>query len=105
MDTTANTFYHVRFNHASSKWELFKFVAGVNTSLGTSAVFTYSVGETYNVKLQIRDAAKAVIVDGVEVVTSADNSIAGPGFAGIRWSSGVTDSTGTHFDNYTVTDA
>jgi hypothetical protein len=105
MDTTANTFYHVRFNSTNGVWELFKFVAGVSTSLGQGPAFTYTVGQTYNVKLQIRDAAKKVIVDGVEQVSSADNVITAAGFAGIRWSSGNTNSTGTHFDNYTVTNA
>jgi hypothetical protein len=105
MDTAANTFYHVRFNSTIGCWELFKFVAGANTSLGQGPAFTYTVGETYTVTLQIRDAAKKIIVDGVEQVSSADNSITAAGRAGIRWSSGNSNTTGTHLDNFTVTDA
>lgn len=100
MDTAANTFYYVRYNATGTQWEL-RTAAG--STLG-SAVQTLTGGQTYHVKFQIRDAAKKVFVDGVEVISSTDNSITGAGRPGFFANSAAINTTGLHLDNFSATD-
>lgn len=105
-DTTANTFYFVRYNQTQGQlWQLYKFVAGTATLLGSFAQ-TLTVGQTYAVKLQIRDAAKKVFIDGVEQISSVDNAITAAGRAGVRLLDGsASDAGALHLDNFTVVNA
>jgi hypothetical protein len=97
MDTAANTFYMARYS--PSAWQLFKFVNGVSTQLGSAV--SDSFPDTRTVTLEIRDAAKKLFVDGVERISSPDNVITAAGRVGVRDSPSVapTDSTGFHLDN------
>jgi hypothetical protein len=102
VDPTAGTGYLAR-SQGGSVWDLYKVVAGTFTLLGS---FTQALGyaTNYHVKLQIRNATKKVFVDGVEVISSSDNSISATGHPGF-WMSGADDNNaGVHFDNYTVDD-
>ena len=94
--------YMARYNAGSVRWELVKCGGGACTNLGFFNQ-TLAIGSTYAVKLEIRNAAKKLFVDGVERVSSTDNTITQVGRAGIRTGPGVTTaSTGYHLDNFNV---
>lgn len=103
INTGADTMYGVRRN-TSGQWQLYKIVTGTLTSLGTFSQ-TLTVGVSYRVKLEIRDAAKKVYIDGVERISSADNAITAAGKAGVRFNGRVTsNSTDRHLDNFEASD-
>lgn len=106
MSTSADTHYHVRYsrNGLDAQWELYKFVDGAATLLGTFTDLLIA-GMPRRVKLEIRDAAKKVYIDGVERISSTDNAITDVGRAGLRLFRGDTNTTGIHLDNFTATDA
>ena len=89
--------------HRNHFWTLRKWVANTNTTLGT---FQETVGDgpTKALVLELRDAAKKVYVDDVELISSSDNDITGAGFAGLFLGDN-SDTTGVHLDNFTATDA
>lgn len=105
MSTGAQTMYRLRWNQSSDNWELHKLVNGVSTSLGTYAD-TVTVGQVRDAKLEIRDAAKKVYIDGVEQISSADNAITATGFGGIYLSALGTpsDAKAIQQDNFVITD-
>jgi hypothetical protein len=106
LDSTANTMYLARWNGSTNQWQLLRGVAGTFTTL-QSAGATLTANQSYHVKLQIRNATKKVFVDGVEVISSADNTVTAAGSAGVRLfdSSVASDANSVHVDNFTVTPA
>lgn len=102
MATAADTMYLLR--PSAGVWQLFKAVSGAFTLLGSYSQ-ALTVGVDYTVKLEIRDAAKKVYIDGVERISSADNAITGAGRAGLRGGNAATNTTGVHLDDFTATDA
>lgn len=102
--TGADTTYIARFFNANG-WQLLKLVAGVATTLGTDTTdgTTLTVGSTYALKLEIRNAAKKLFIGGAERLSSADNAITAAGQSGVRGSGG-SNTTGYHLDNYVATD-
>lgn len=102
IDTASNTLYLARYN--GTDWQLLKIVAGTVTTLATFAQ-ALTVGQTYDVKLEIRDALKKVFVDGVEVISSTDNAITAAGRAGVRLAdTTASDTTGTQIESITASD-
>ncbi len=101
MSTTANTMYMWRY--VGNGWQLFKFVAGSATLLGSWSQ-SVSAGSTQAGKLEIRGAAKKGFVEGVERVSSSDNAITAAGRAGIRAFAGATNTSSTHIDNFVAAD-
>jgi hypothetical protein len=105
MDTAALTFYCVRYVTATTNWRLTRFVTGTATDLGTNFTQTLTADTDYTVKLEIRDATKKVFIDGVERISSTDNTITAAGLAGMRMVSGaVGDAAGMHIDSFTASD-
>jgi hypothetical protein len=103
METGAATYYRV--NWVNNQWQLWKVVTGTETSLGTYTD-SLSNGNTYHVKLEIRDATKKVFIDSVERISSANNDITAAGKAGITsnnsdWGFGTT---GRPWDTFVATD-
>lgn len=99
IQTGANTCYFARYISASTRWELFKTVAGASTSLGT---FTHTTANSasYTIRLQMIGTAIKVYKDGVEIISATDGDITAAGRAGIRGaSSGVG---GHHIDSITA---
>lgn len=80
VDTATDTRYNAK--HFGGTWYLSKNVGGTETTLGTYAQALVS-GTTYVLKLEIRNATKKLFVDGVERVSSTDNSITAAGKAGV----------------------
>ena len=102
--TSAETFYFARYNASPTfVWQLFKRVSGTFTLLGSYSQ-SFSVGQSRTVKLEIRDTAKKVYIDGTERISSTDNAITAAGKAGIRDNTGQATTTGYHIDNYVATD-
>jgi hypothetical protein len=99
LATGASTFYQMYYagDGTPGPVQLQKVVAGVATTLATAA-FTPATNTDYQFKLEIRDAAKKVYIDGVEVISSADNAITDAGFVGIR------SRANGRIDNLTATD-
>lgn len=63
--------------------ELVKRVASVETSLGTNS-FGGSVATPFTLKLEIRAGAKKGYIDGVEKISSSDDSLIGNTYAGVN---------------------
>lgn len=105
LSTSVNTLYLARYNNTGFQWELLKLVAGTATVLATFAQ-ALTVSQTYTVKLQIRDAAKKLFIDGVERISSADNAITAAGRAGVRMAdNGGGDAAGLQLASITGADA
>lgn len=99
----AVTFYGVFFS--GTDIILYKCVAGTYTSLGTYTLNPV-VGTTYVIKLQIRDAAKKIFIDGVERISSTDNVITGAGKVAIRLdNASYSTNTGVWAESITADDA
>lgn len=95
--------YLGRYNAGTGSWELVKCTTSC-TVLGSFAQ-TLTVGSTYALKLEIRDAAKKLYVDGVERISSTDNTDTQVGRAGIRQGplpTTASTTTGYHLDSFTV---
>ena len=102
LTSGADSLYMARYNAATAQWELVKCISTGCSNLATFPQ-TLALGATYNLKLEIRNAAKKLYVDGVVRASSTDNAITQVGKPGIRSGPGVTTSTtGYHLDNFTV---
>jgi hypothetical protein len=94
---TADTFYLAR--HASSNdIELYKFVAGTPTSLG-SAASGYTANATMEIKLSMSGSTIKVYCNGVQKISVTDTAITAAGYAGIRFGA----STSGFIDNFNFT--
>jgi predicted peptidase len=105
---TANTGYFL--SYASTQWKLWRAAAGVFTSLGTFDQ-ALTVGQTYSVQIQVRNANITVLVDGVSRIVSTDtaggsaiNSSAAQQTIGLRYSVAQTSTTGVRISRLTVDD-
>lgn len=109
IDTAASTFYRACYTNVggTNKFALEKVVAGAATTLGT---FNATLSGSTTLKLQIRNAAKKVFINGTERISSADNAITATGRGGLYGSMtgfdgiGAGSGRGVLFDNFTVTD-
>jgi hypothetical protein len=104
MDPNAKSMYLVWYSYTNTSWELNKFDRGAQTQLGR-CVLEVIPRKTYKVKLEIRNATKKVFIDGVERISSADNSLVEPGRAGVYFITqatlgGQAVNTGYHIDNF-----
>ena len=78
-----SNFYHIQIlpnAHASPSITLYKFEGGLPTILGTFDA-TLAIGMV--IKLEVRDATKKVFVDGVQRISSSDNSLTSAGTWGV----------------------
>jgi hypothetical protein len=75
-------------------WQLFRVVAAVQTILGTYPDARALPLEAL-IKLELRDAAKKVYLDDVEIISNPDNAIPAAGRAGL-WGRGGTSVTYWH---------
>lgn len=75
-------------------------------SLGSCSL-TLLASHTYNFVLRVRDTTKHAVVDGVQCTSATNNDVSTKGKAGLSTYSSTTadtNSTGIHYDNFTVTD-
>lgn len=94
QSTTDSTFYVARFS--TTAVQLYRFVAGSASLLGS---YSQSTDGPHHIRLEIRDTAKKVYVDGVERISSSDNNIVDAGYAGVR-----SGGTGAWIDNFVAED-
>jgi len=105
LDRTVNTLYLARYSGSGSVWQILKIVNGSATTLVSSASFPLTAGLFYDARLVLRNAYKALEINGVEVCRTTDNAITGVGVGGVRLfdSSQNQDATSMHLDNFAVT--
>jgi hypothetical protein len=102
VNSTANTLYMVRYSQ-SGAFELFVFVNGGFTTLGTFAQ-TLTVGSVTNLRLEVQGTSQRVYVDNVLRISTNDTQVTAAGFAAVRAFSPApdTNTTGIHLDNFLV---
>lgn len=96
--TSGGNNYLVSYETFFGRWKLSR----NGTSLGTYTQ-TLTPGTDYTVKLEIRDAAKKVFIDGTERISSADNTVTAAGKVAVRTYG--TNSLNITIDTLTATDA
>ncbi len=102
--TSTQTLYFARYR-ANSGYQLWKYVAGTATQLGSTYSHTMSGGESHQITLSMLGTSISMLVDGAVLIGPiTDSSITAAGYAGLYDSTGVadTDSTGIHLTNFTV---
>lgn len=97
-DPTASTFYTARWN--AGFIQLYKFVAGTSTLLGSGVSQTMTSGQDYTLTLSMSGSTIRVLWDGVQKISVTDTAITAIGYPGIRANSG---STVFYYDNFSVT--
>lgn len=102
MADGTETFYVVQYNGAARAWELYRFVNGTQALLGRQPQ-TLSAGQTFSLVFEVRNGNKRVLINGVERIASADNTIVATGKAGVRLVGVQSNTTGYHLDNLVVT--
>ena len=100
--SSGNTYYSVR--NDGTQWQLFKTITGTATSLGTFAQ-TLTVGQSYDARIEVRNATKKLFVDGVERISTTDDTIASTNNRiGIRAGTVQSATTGIHITSISVDD-
>jgi hypothetical protein len=97
--TTEQTAYFARYNMSSARWELYKHDNGGFGLLGTYDQ-SLAAGSTTTMRFEVRNASKKLYVNEIEVISSADNGLAGAGRVGLWMQDFATDSTGLHLDDF-----
>lgn len=106
--TSALTFYLARVSTtggSTANVQLWKWVAGTPTQLGSSYAITISGDPTFKIRLDMVGTTIRVLVDGVERINVTDSSITAAGRAGFYGSPDADafgDTTGMHLDNYNL---
>ena len=82
MDPDSKTMYTVWYSLSNTSWELNKFDRGDQNRLGQ---FSQELvpGKIYKIKLQLRNGSQKVFIDGVERISSTDNSLTAAGHPGL----------------------
>jgi adhesin HecA-like repeat protein len=93
---TANTMYMFRAEGANVN--LYKFVAGVATQLGSSVASGVGINTNTTLKLSMVGTTIKGFVDGVEKISVTDSAIATAGFAGLRFIASATLVSADSFD-------
>lgn len=114
VNTGANTFYNARYlGQTTDAWQLFKFVAGVATQLGSSSTQSLTDETSYNVKLEMIGSSSTAVKlykegSGSATISVTDSSspITAAGKAGIRLlpNDAPSNTTGLHMDNFSADD-
>ncbi len=106
---TANangTFYWARYNRATTSWELYRRVNGVETTIGTAYAQTLTAGTTYRLGLQMTGTKLNLLVDGIVRATATDANITAAGRGGIRListsSTAPSTTVGQAVDNFAM---
>lgn len=110
--TGANTMYRASINQnadaVNSQLQLFKFVAGVTTQLGSNTNVTHGTSTTKNIKLECVGSAIKVYWDGSgsASISVTDTAISAAGKAGVRAfsASSPTDTNVPQLDNFSADD-
>lgn len=102
MVTNADTFYYFRYNNSGDVYQLFSWVAGVGTQIGSNVAGSVVNGVGVDIMLDVVGSTITGYVDGVAVVSGTDTAISAAGRPGIRGSGAMTTTTGLHYDAFSV---
>lgn len=115
VDTTAVTGYLARHRRATASsidaWQLYKFVAGTFTQLGSNSTDAITTGTSARVELRMSGTTIALYKRGetTPVISVTDSAVTAAGKAGIRLghsgSNTPSDTTLYHLDNFSARDA
>ena len=102
------TYYAAVYDRPSGKWTLYSVVNGAKTSIGIPVGGTLSTSTNYRLALDMTGSTIRLLVDGVQQVSVTSTTITAAGRGGVTLGFGVasttvTDTTGMHLDNFTVT--
>ncbi len=104
--TSASTWYMARLN--SGNFQLFKFVSGTATQLGSNVTTGYpTTGNTSNIKLSMSGSSIDMYANGggSPIISQTDSAISAAGQAGLRFGFGGSDSTDDlRADNFDASD-
>lgn len=104
----ASTMYHARHTGSTGTIQLFKFVAGTSTQLGTGITHALTAGTSVNLRLEMIGSTISVYRDGnaTPIISVTDTAIAAAGKAGVRLRCVATpsDTAGLHIDNFVAED-
>lgn len=98
ISTSANTCYFARYQGASTRYEIFKTVAGSSTVIGTYSV-TESNGDVRTLRLSMVGTSIRLYVDGVLRISATDSAITAAGKPGIRFGDVASSTT---LDNWSA---
>lgn len=89
ISTSTNTFYLARWNEGESGWQLYKFVNGTATQLGSTVTDTFTAGSSHNITLEMDAAAQTVKLfkkgeSTAAITASSETSITDAGKSGLR---------------------
>lgn len=85
LQNSNTTYYHVRFTTALNTVELYKFVAGSPTVIGSYDIGAWATPLNMKLTLEVTDAEVNVLLDDVQVITTTDTSITRNSNLGIRY--------------------
>jgi hypothetical protein len=84
---------------ATGNWLIGRCLAGTFTTLATGAAADLVANRSYQFVFRVRDTAKTLYVNGVQVAQTTDNALTGSGHPGLRISTlASAATTGAHFD-------
>lgn len=97
------TCYVARYSRTSGLWELGKYFDGTFTSFANVSA-TITPGTVYRVEFSDLDGVLTLLVDGWRILFYDDSAapLLASGQAGFRWAGTMTETTGYHFDNLTI---
>lgn len=102
---SALTFYHARYGGAAQQVQLYRFLNGSATQLGSGVSRAVSVGGTINLRLEMSGSVIKVYADAspTPLISQTNSEISAAGRAGFRLSTaGGSDTQGLHFDNFSA---
>lgn len=107
MDTIDLTGYFVMYDVPAGEWSMWRSVDGLaNVEIG-SFTQALTAATTVHVSFEVTHLSKVLYLDGVERIRSTDNVVTAKGRGGIggfATSPAPTNTTGIHYDNFTVVD-
>lgn len=96
---SGNTYYHGRYNRNGSVWELYRWLSGATTLLG-SVGEAIPNGTTRRCVIRCKGDSISLIVDGVTIIGPITDSGIASGSAGLRMTGTNADTLGVHVDNF-----
>lgn len=90
--------YFFGYRQATGGWIIGKSVAGTFTVL-VSQAYTPAAGDVKLMRGEMSGTTLKLFVDGTQILTTTDTSVAGPGKIAIRSAGASTSTTGIHIDN------
>lgn len=95
--------YAALYSTTSGTIALVLFASTTSNSTLASYTTTLSLNTTYSLKLEMRGSAIKVYLDGVQIISVTNSTVASAGFAGVastNTSNSGSNTNGTHLDNW-----